>query len=157
MKLTTRQDIEAPLDFVYDQMADFGQFERLAQARGAEVERLDKLVRPAPGMGWRLKFPFRGKPRNLILRLTDLNPGSALGYSLESPMFEGTLRIDLIALAPKRTRLAIAVEVRPLTMAARLLIQSLKLAKGRVQGRLDQGAARLAAMIEDRCRASARR
>lgn len=157
MKLTTRQDIEAPLDFVYDQMTDFGQFERLAQARGAEVTRLDSLTKPMPGMGWRLKFPFRGKPRNLLLRLTDLTPGSALGYALESPMFEGTLRIDIIALAPKRTRLAIAVEVRPLTMAARLLIQSLKLARGRVQGRLDHGSARLAALVEDRYRAAARR
>ena len=29
MKLTTRQDIEAPLDFVYARLTDFDHFERM--------------------------------------------------------------------------------------------------------------------------------
>ncbi|MBE2277492.1 MAG: SRPBCC family protein [Rhodobacteraceae bacterium] len=152
MKLTTRQDIEAPLDFVYAQLTDFESFERMALRRGAEVERLDPSPSPDLGMGWRLQFPFRGKTRNVTLRMTELAPASLIGCEFESPMFEGQIRIDVIALAPRRTRMAITTDTRPVTMAARLLIQSVKLAKGRVQDRLDRVSARLAGMIEERAR-----
>ena len=109
MKLTTRQDIEAPLDFVFAQLTDFDQFERMALHRGAEVERLDQLDQPGPGMGWRLAFPLRGKRRTITLRLAHLTPGASIGYTLESPMFTGDSRIEVIALAPKRTRLSASV------------------------------------------------
>ncbi len=154
MKLTTRQDIEAPLDFVYAQLTDFEAFERMALRRGAEVERIDQQPQADLGMGWRLKFPFRGKTRNVTLRLAELAPDSLIGWEFESPMFEGQIRVDVIALAPRRTRMAISTDTRPVTMAARLLIQSVRLAKGRVQDRLDKASARLAGMIEERARAA---
>ena len=50
MRFTTKQDIEAPLDFVYRTMTDFEGWERAAMRRGAEVERTDKLTRVGPGM-----------------------------------------------------------------------------------------------------------
>ena len=45
MRFTTKQDIEAPLDFVYNTMIDFEAWERSAMRRGAEVERTDTLTR----------------------------------------------------------------------------------------------------------------
>lgn len=152
MRLTTRQDIEAPLDFVYAQMADFAQFERMAMRRGAEVERSDKLEQDGPGMGWRVKFPFRGKTRKLNLRLADAQPGSFLALGVEGQAISGDARVELMALSPRRTRLTIAGDVRPKTLAARLLLQSMRLARGRVQKRIDGAAGKLAALIEDRFR-----
>lgn len=157
MKLTTRQDIEAPLDFVYAQLTDFDQFERMAMRRGAEVERTDRLITPGPGMAWRLKFTFRGKPRKIHLRFADTEPGQFLQFAVDGETFEGAGRGDLMALSARRTRLTVTAEVQPKTLAARLLIQSMRLARGRVQRRFDNSITKLSALVDDRWAAAARR
>ncbi len=157
MKLQSRQDIEAPLDFVFDQLTDFDQFERMAMRRGAEIERTDRLKSPGPGMTWRVRFRFRGKERKMAIRLVEVQTGSFLVYGFESPNVEGTNRIELLALSPRRTRLTMAIDTRPKSLAARLVLQSLRLAKGRVQRRFDVGVGKLANQIEERFRGSIRR
>lgn len=156
MKLTTKQDIEAPIDFVFARLTDFDHFERMAMRRGAEVERTDRLKTPGVGMAWRLRFVFRGKQRTILVRYADAEPGSHLAWAFDSPPAEGTAKVDLLSLSPRRTRLVLAIEARPKTLAARLVLQSLRLAKGRLQRRLDVASGQLANMIEEQYRASAR-
>ncbi len=153
MKLTTKQDVEAPLDVVYARLTDFDHFERMAMRRGAEVERTDRLKKPDIGMAWRLRFTFKGKQRNMAVRFADAEPGSHLAWAFDSVPIEGTVKVELVSLSPRRTRMTLAVDIRPKTLAARLMIQSLRLAKGRVQRRLDLRAGQLANMIEEQYRA----
>ncbi|MEZ5798573.1 MAG: SRPBCC family protein [Paracoccaceae bacterium] len=157
MKLTTRQDIEAPLDFVYAALTDFDQFERMAMRRGAEVERTDRLKTPGVGMAWRLRFTYRAKPRTMLVRFADAEPGSHLAWAFDSPVAEGTARTDLVALSPRRTRLTLVAEARPRTLAARLMMQSLRLARGRLQRRFDVAAGQLANLVEEQYRATQNR
>ncbi|GAB1361958.1 hypothetical protein MASR1M32_11940 [Rhodobacter sp.] len=49
--------------------------------------------------------------------------------------------------------MTIQTEVRPRTLAAGLMVQSMRLAKGRVQKKLDTASGQLANMIEDQFRA----
>lgn len=156
MKLTTRQDIEAPLDFVYAQLTDFDHFERMAMRRGAEVERTDRLRSPGVGMAWRVRFTFRGRPRTVQVRFADAEPGAHLAWAFDSPALTGTARVELVALSPRRTRMTAVSEVKPKTLAVRLLVQSARLAKGRVQRRLDVASGHLANMIEEQARGAAR-
>ncbi|MDQ2066820.1 SRPBCC family protein [Xinfangfangia sp. CPCC 101601] len=157
MKFTTRQDVEAPLQAVYDWLTDYEQFERMVMRRGAEIERTDRLSAPGPGMGWRLRFAYRGKPRKLLVRLIGADPSGAMQFELDSPSVAGEARIELLALSPRRTRLTIQSELRPKTLPARLFFQSLRLAKGRVQKKLDQSSGKLAGLIEQQHRAPASR
>lgn len=156
MKLTTRQDIEAPLEHVWSQITNFQHFEKMAMQRGADVERVDKSRENGPGTAWRIGFSYRGKARRLTLRLVDLAANSYADYALDSPSLQGTARFELLSLAPRRTRMAVVLDVRPKTLAARLVIQSLRLAKRRVQRRFDAKGAKLAQMIEERLQVSAR-
>lgn len=157
MKLNSKQDIEAPLEFVFDQLTDFDQFERMAMRRGAEIERTDRLRSAGPGMTWRLRFRFRGKERKMAIRLVEVQTGSFLVYGFESPNVEGTTRLELLALSPRRTRMTLSIDTRPKSLAARLVLQSLRLAKGRIQRRFDVGAGKLANLMEERFRESLRR
>ena len=150
MKFSSKQDIEAPLDFVWQELTDFEHFERMAVRRGAEVERIDHLKRAGAGMGWRLRFAFKGKPRKILLRIAEMSPPNALDFDLDSPSVAGGIRLELLALAPKRTRLTVVADTRPKTIAARLLIQSLRLVKGRTQRKLDGQMGKFAKMIEER-------
>jgi carbon monoxide dehydrogenase subunit G len=157
MKFTTREDIEAPMDFVYRALSDTDHWERAALRRGATVERQDTRPIPGPGMQWIVGFGFRGKLREVDLRCTEMDGAQRLAFTGESEAIFGQFDLDLTEMGPKRTRLTISVEVKPQTLAARLFLQTLKLARGRVQGRFDKRSAQLAADIEDRFRRSLRR
>jgi hypothetical protein len=152
MKLTTRQDIEAPLDFVYARLQDFDQFERKAMRRGAEVERTDRQRHNGVGAAWRVRFVFRGRPRLVEGRFIEADVPNHLAWALTSGAMDGTLTADLVALSAKRTRLILQMDIRPKTLAAKLLVQSMRLAKGRVQRKLDAAGNDLAGMIEAQAR-----
>lgn len=146
MKLSGRTDIGAPIAFVFFSLADFEDWERSAMRRGADVHRTDKLRAPAPGMAWQARFAWRGKERQLRVKLATLTPPNRLVVEFDGPSVEGTISIELVELAVKRTRMLMQAEMKPRTLAARLFVQSMKLAKGRVQKRFD---ARLDSMARD--------
>jgi len=152
MKLTTRQDIEAPVAFVYKVLTDFDGWERSAMRRGADVNRTDKLRQPGPGMTWIAKFFYRGKDRTVTVRVDAMDPPVHLSTALFSPVVEGTCKLDLMEMAAKRTRMHLVMDIKPKTFGARLYFQSLKLAKARVERSLQKRTASLAAEIEDRYR-----
>ena len=60
MKFSTREDISAPIDQVFQALCDFEAFERLAMRRGAELRRTDTMTRPGVGMQWHVTYSMRG-------------------------------------------------------------------------------------------------
>lgn len=150
MKLSGRTDIGAPLDAAFAFMSDFEGWERAALRRGADVTRTDKLKKPGPGMTWHVRFAWRGRERELQIKIVTLDPAGHLTVAFDGPATEGQLNAELVSMAAKRTRLLMQLEAKPRTLAARLFIQSLKLAKTRVQKRFDGRLAQIAADIEAR-------
>lgn len=150
MKFSTKEDIAAPIDFVFDQISDFEAFERSALRRGAEVARLDDLSAPGPGMAWETKFRWRGRVRELQFELTTFEKPDEMVISSLSKSMGGHLKIDLVALSRGRTRMHFVAEMKPKNLTARLLIQSLKLARGKLNKRFEQGAQAYAKELENR-------
>jgi hypothetical protein len=157
MKLIRNEDVEAPVGFVYAALSDFAHWERAAMRRGAEVTRLDTLAVPGPGMAWNVGFDFRGRRRVVDLRLTQLEAGQVLGFAGQGASFAGRGLLDLVEMGPKRTRIAITVEVEARTLAARLLLQSLKFANAKVNRAFEGRTSQLALDIENRFRSGGRR
>lgn len=150
MHLSSKTDIEAPLDFVYAALTDFEGWERAAMRRGADVSRTDKLRVAGPGLSWHIRFRFRGRERALQVKLVGMEPARKLSFEGEGKLISGDMALDLISLAPKRTRLTLHLDIKPKTLGARLFLQSMKLAKGRVQARLNTRLGQLANDIEMR-------
>jgi hypothetical protein len=150
MHLSSRTDIEAPIAFVYSLLSDFEAWERAGLRRGADISRTDKLRSPGPGMAWAARFRFRGRDRALAIRLTALEPEQKLSFTGRGKLLEGDMVLELMSLSPRRTRLILHLDIRPLTLGARLFLQSVKLAKGRVQTRLNKRLANFARDIEAR-------
>lgn len=136
MDLTTREDIEAPIDFVFDQVTDFTAFERQALRRGASVRRSDTLADKGVGMSWDVTFTFRGKERQMRAELTHFDPTNGYVIQMISGGITGTSLVDLVALSRGRTRLSIKTEMVANGLTARLLLQSLKLARANLANRL---------------------
>ena len=152
MKLAAKYDIEAPVDFVYAQLVDFDGWERAAMRRGADVSRTDNLREAGPGMTWATQFHYRAKDRKVTLRIDALTHQSQLALTVMSALVDGVLEVDLLNLGARRTRVDVQLDVKPKTLAARIYVQSLRLARSRVDRSFAQRVARFAAEIEDRHR-----
>jgi carbon monoxide dehydrogenase subunit G len=156
MQLTKTQDIEAPRDAVFAALTDIDSWERTALRRGVDVQRLGQNARATLGMAWRAVYPFRGKRREVTVHITRLDPGQTVGALAEGAALSGEARIDLTALSPRRTRAVLTVQVTARTLGARLFLQSLRLAPGRVRQRFDRRVAEFAAELEARLNAPPR-
>ena len=154
MKLAAKSDVEAPAPFVFAQLADFEGWVRAAMRRGAEVIRTDNLRSSAPGMTWDTMFNYRGKDRRATIRLDALSPTTHLALSGKAAPVDGVLTIDILDLGAKRTRIEVRLEVKPKTIAARIFVQSLRLARSRVERSFAQRVDQLAVELEDRFRRS---
>lgn len=155
MKFSTREDIDAPIEQVFRELCDFDLFERQAIRRGADVERTDTLKTPGFGMTWKASFPLRGKRRDLELRMVRFDAPNEIGVDASSTGIDAQFAIELIALSRTRTRVTFGLELRPKNLSARLLIQSLKLAKGTLSKKFKLRVAEYARTLEDRLRKSA--
>ena len=136
MRFETKEDVEAPIDHVFAQLSDFAGFERSAMRRGADVTRLDTLDTPGVGMKWRISFKLRGKKRKIDLELTEFDAPNQMVFAGTSPNLSLNGVVELVALSKNRTRMAMSVELQPKTLSARLFVQSMKLAKGKMEKRL---------------------
>ncbi len=148
MKLSCRADVAAPSDFVFSRLADFGKIEYAALRRGAEVQRIDSLGAVAPGMSWSMAFRWRGRMRRGTVTLTRYEPSVAIGSRAETTGFLSEIGISLADLSRGRTRMIFEAEVRPRTIAARLMIQSARLGRAGLERRFQSQIDRLARELE---------
>ncbi|OOY17862.1 SRPBCC family protein [Thioclava sp. DLFJ4-1] len=148
MKLSTRTDISAPAGFVFERLADFGSFERVAMRRGITLKRLDTLSEPGAGMSWDIGFRFRGKQRQMITDVKQFEVPELIVYEGMSNSFEAVMDFDLTDLSKTRTRLQVGLDLRPRSLGARLMIQSAKLGKGNLERRFKERIEQFAQDIE---------
>ncbi|PVA11159.1 hypothetical protein DC366_05215 [Pelagivirga sediminicola] len=150
MKFEAREDIEAPIDYVFSQVSDFAALERSLLRRGADIQRTADVTPPAAGIVWDTAFDMRGKRRQMQLELTGYEPPSMMQFKASSKSLNSDFVVELVALSRGRTRLSLAAELKPQNLSARLMVQSLKLARTNVARRFDMRVATFAQELEDR-------
>lgn len=155
MKFASKEDIAAPIDAVFTMLADFDSFERAAMRRGAEVQRTDNLRAPGPGMSWNARFMLRGRERRISVVLSTYDPPNQMVFTGGSPGLEAEMVIDLVALSRQRTRMSVSLKLSPKTLSARLMVQSLKLARSNLNRRFKLRLADYARITEERLSRSA--
>jgi len=154
MIFETKEDINAPIENVFPHISDFPGFERSALRRGAEVKRLDTLREAGPGMKWDLRFLLRGKRREFQLEMVHYDPPNGMRFHTTTPGVNGVMHVDLIALSRSSTRMNIKLEMQASNLTGRLLLQSLKLAKSSIAGRVNVKLYEFARSTEERLRSA---
>ena len=155
MKFSSREDIEVAAEQVFAALTDFPALELTAMRRNIELRRLDGLVVPGNGMSWEIRFGLRGKKRMLVASVSEFGAPERLSFEASSPNYEMTLTLVLMALSKKRTRLTVAMEVRPRSPTARLMLQSARLAKASLARRYGDRVKMLALEVEERANLTA--
>lgn len=150
MKFVAHEDVEAPIEYVFQQVTDFPAIERSALRRGAEVQRADTLSQTAPGMKWDVAFKLRGKRRAMQLELDRIDPPNAMVIVSTSSNTSGRMDLELVPLSRSRTRISVKIDMQPKTLAAKLFFQSMKLARGNLMRKFQNRVAEYATEIEAR-------
>ncbi len=148
MKLSTREDIEAPISAVFDAVSDFDAIERRLVARGVAVRRDAAAPDAGPGRRWTADVAWRGRTHHIVAELAEVTEGQ--GYRIVSSSGGVVCEsvVDLVALSKTRTRMLVSLDLRPTTLSSRLLVQSLKLARARLTERLSTRAWEFARRVE---------
>ncbi|WP_417726464.1 SRPBCC family protein [Roseovarius sp.] len=155
MQFTSKEDIEAPIERVFAEITDFQGFERSALRRGADIKRTDTLRAPGVGVSWHAVFKLRGKQRTLDVNVAEYDPPNGITLGLVSASIEGQMIADLVALSRGRTRMSVTLVLQPRSLAARLMMQSLKLARSNLTKRFKVRVAEYAMEVEERYQQSA--
>lgn len=148
MKLSARTDVAAPADKIFRHLTDFDRIETSARDRGAEIERLDDRTNPAEA-SWRTSFPFRGKLRHSDIRVVGYEADEQLALRGEGDGLTARVKLELVSLSDRQTRISAIIDLTPATMKARLLVQSLKLARSSLEQRLEQRLQRFGHRVEE--------
>jgi hypothetical protein len=148
MKFSAKQDVEAPIAFVFAYLTDFDTWERSALRRGAEVARTDQMRSPGAGMSWKAAFAYRGTMRKLDIQLVKMVAPNTLQIAAKSPAIEVDTGLNLTEMSARRCRLHATLDVTPRNLAARLFMQSLRLARARMDRKFALRIAQVVAEIE---------
>ncbi|MFT6224389.1 MAG: hypothetical protein ACJA1F_002240 [Paracoccaceae bacterium] len=138
MQFDAQEDVAAPIETVFAKASDFEAFARAAKRHGADVERCDDMTFAGVGVHWRANASFRGSQHEATARVSVFDAPHGYDVIAHSAGIEGTLVLVCTALSPERTRLSLCVTLKPATLKARILMQSLKLAKGPLTNRFKQ-------------------
>ena len=146
MKISARRDIDAPPEAVFAALTDFARFEAQARSNGIEVTRLG--AGGPSDAAWRIVAGIRGIRRRIEARVVAFDVPRQLALRAEGEGLSALIDAEIVARAPDRSTLLIRADLTATTLKGRLLLQSLKLARGALTERLDRLLARLARAVE---------
>lgn len=135
MEFSAKNDIEAPIDYVFDQITDFPGFERSIMRRGGDVERVHGGDVTSVGTIWHVRFRLRGKDRKVRAELVEVDRPNGLSIAVTSPNADGRMIVELVALSRARTRMIVTAGGTAKSIAAKLFFQSLRLARNKTETR----------------------
>lgn len=130
MKFSARQDLDVPVEALFDRLTDADFIQRSALHRGVRLERKGAGPVIAQGDGWASDVTFRGKKRRIEAEMTEVARPEGLTIAARVGGIEAMTVLDFIALSPEKTRTMIALTLKPKTLTARLLLQAMRLTKG---------------------------
>lgn len=143
MKFVAKEDIALPQQVLFDFMADFQMFERVAIRRGVEITRSGSMA-SSDGLKWDCTFDFRGRDRSACVRLNEFSAPEKMVFFIANPALDNRVEITVSALSKKQSRFQVSTVLEPKTLTAWLLIQSMKLARSKYNKRFQKRVAEVA-------------
>lgn len=136
MKFKVSEDVDAPQAMVWDQFTDFSGLEQDVRGRGATLTRLGNWTQSTQGAEWRGEVTVRGKSRPISAKITQMVAPELCVIDSRIGGMKCHQELSFVPLSPVITRVGLVLELSADTLTARLLLQTLKLARGRVLQRL---------------------
>jgi carbon monoxide dehydrogenase subunit G len=152
MKISAREDIQTPIASVFARLTDFAAHEAVAARRGVAVERLSLPQERADKPAWKAVFQYGGREREVSVEVADLHDPDFFSSEVHYQGIDAAIEIELVPLAKTRTRMIVGLELKPRSIKAKLVVQSLKIAKGSIQRRIENRLKSFARELEQQAR-----
>jgi uncharacterized protein YndB with AHSA1/START domain len=143
MDFIVEQDVDAPVAAVFAALTDFKRLETDARARGMNAERSDSMAAPGIGTAWRVEYMMRGGQRRALMQITAWTPPEGYAIAAQSNLMDLAATFRFTALGPATTRVRIEAQVSARSLPGRILLQSARLGRSRIDDRLSRGLERL--------------
>lgn len=138
------------MEFVFAKASDFEAIERQILRRGIDLQRTEAGDGTGVGIAWKANAKIRGKPWNFQARIASMEPPNGYTATGATEGLSYTAVVELMALSRSRTRMMMSVDLKPTTLTARLLLQSVKLAKSTLTTKFNNRVEAFAKDIEER-------
>ncbi|MFD0981790.1 MULTISPECIES: SRPBCC family protein [Tropicimonas] len=148
MKLSTQEEIDAPIERIWAAVTNAGDYERQVRRKGVEVTRHSEGADLGVGTTWTAKFDFRGLQRELHTEISTFDAPNLLVLDSVVGGVDAVAQVELTELPGNRTRLAASVDMKPTSIPGRVLIQTLRLAKTTLTNRFQRRVRRFAREME---------
>lgn len=150
MQLTATEILTGHIEEVFVSLTDFSAAEKTALERGVNIRRLDALAEPGVGVRWQIDFFARGRERRAEIEVVKLTKPTSLKYEghVGGLLFETNVACRV--LDSNATEVTVITKLRARSMSARVLIQSMKIARRRVVKRYRQSVRRVLRDVEAR-------
>ena len=133
---------------VWARFTYFSCFEEDARGRGAILNRVGNWTQTVQGVEWRGEVTVRGKSRPITAKVTQLVPQELCIVDSRIGGMNCHQEIIFVPLSTTVTRVALMLDLSADTLTARLLLQTMKLARGRVLQKLQGVLARQGNAVE---------
>lgn len=149
MKFKVSEDVDAPAALTFARFTDFSGVEAEAKGRGADLSRVGNWTDAAPGCAWRGTAKIRGRARPVASEIAAMDTDERCEIQTTVGGMEATYEMTFLSLREDMTRVQVVLDLSANTLSARLALQTLKLARGRVMQRLQGLLARQGNLAED--------
>ncbi|MEJ6390393.1 SRPBCC family protein [Gymnodinialimonas ulvae] len=149
MKFKVSEDVDAPADITWARFTDFSGIEAEVKGRGAELSRVGNWATPEAGCGWRGQVTVRGRLRPIASEISALDGPERCEIRTSVGGMDAVFEMSFVHLRPDMTRVQVVLDLSAKTLSARLALQTLKLARGRVMQRLQGLLVRQGDLAED--------
>lgn len=149
MKFKVSEDVDAPAQITWARFTDFSGIEADVKGRGAEIARVGQWNVPAEGRGWRGSAKVRGRVRPVTSNISAMVQPERCEITTTIGGMDAVYEMTLLTLRDDMTRVQVVLNLSANTLSARLALQTLKLARGRVMQRMQGVLARQGNLAED--------
>lgn len=154
MKFKVSEDVDAPADITWARFTDFSGIEADVVGRGTELSRVGNWTEATEGCSWRGSAKIRGRVRPVTSEISALEGPGRCEITTTIGGMEAVYEMTFLSLREDMTRVQVVLDLSANTLSARLALQTLKLARGRVMQRLQGLLARQGNLAEDDYRRS---
>lgn len=142
-------DTKLTISQTFDLLTDIDIIDRLSERANAKIIRRGDPNGPITGLIWEVTAAIRRKVREFTVTVADLDPPRRITYHLQSAQYEIYVDVSLNVIAADLTRMQVAISADPNTLAARMVLHSLRMAKHRLRRRLERNLRRLLGYAEN--------
>lgn len=148
MKFDYSRIIDVPVGFAFDQATDFNKFEAVGIGSMSPFVPTGDIRAPQIGARWKITSEFQGRDRRYSLELRELVKNERVVLGNGSQKFDVEAVFTFTPAQNEATLFGFAFEASAKTITGRLILQTLQLARGRIEGKMSESFDKMATEIE---------